>query len=649
MAMPDRISKRLLVAAGVVMLGLVGACRSGEDAAPEPSGAAEQVAAAISAGDFADVAFVAGTTSTEVTEAFSAVVEGMGDARPSAVVGGIVVDPEDETLATAVLDVVWPLDEDREWAYETEAELTLVEGEDDEDDRWALEWTPSVIEPSLEPGERFTRERIVPERGDILGLDDQPIVVQRPVQRIGIDKTRVDPAGAADSAFALATALDLDDPGVYRDRVVASGSGAFVEAITVRDDGSFPLDIDRIDGIQGSSRISDELLLAPTREFARPILGTSGDATAERIEESGGRLEVGDTTGISGLQLAAEDQLAGQMGVIVGAVTDDEAAQPREVFRLDAVRGQTLRTSFDVTTQLAAEGALAAVDPPSALVAIRPSTGQIIAAASGPGSQGFSTATLGQYAPGSTFKVVSSLALLRSGLTPESPVECPPTIDIDGRAFKNYGDYPASRQGAITLRDAVANSCNTAMIGAGRDVPQDALTAAGRSLGLGAVADVGVPHFEGAVPPEAGPVQHAASMIGQDRVLASPLGMASVAASVAAGRQVLPNLVQGDQTAATTDIDESVTPAEAAQLRAMMEAVVSEGSANFLADLDGPPAGAKTGTAEYGTDVPPRTHAWMIAFQGDLAVSVFVEDGAGGSSTAGPILEQFLRAVAVTG
>jgi cell division protein FtsI/penicillin-binding protein 2 len=52
---------------------------------------------------------------------------------------------------------------------------------------------------------------------------------------------------------------------------------------------------------------------------------------------------------------------------------------------------------------------------------------------------------------------------------------------------------------------------------------------------------------------------------------------------------------------------------------------------------------AKTGTAEYGTDTPPRTHAWMIATQGDLAVAVFVADGESGSQTAGPLLEKFLR------
>ena len=86
-----------------------------------------------------------------------------------------------------------------------------------------------------------------------------------------------------------------------------------------------------------------------------------------------------------------------------------------------------------------------------------------------------------------------------------------------------------------------------------------------------------------------------------------------------------------------------MTGSEAKQLQEMFRGVVTGGSAAFLADVPGKPVSAKTGTAEYGKDNPPRTHAWMIATQGDLAVAVFVDDGKSGSQTAGPLLEEFLR------
>jgi cell division protein FtsI/penicillin-binding protein 2 len=116
-----------------------------------------------------------------------------------------------------------------------------------------------------------------------------------------------------------------------------------------------------------------------------------------------------------------------------------------------------------------------------------------------------------------------------------------------------------------------------------------------------------------------------------------------VAASVAEGRTVVPRLLP-DLPAAEADPAAPLTPEEADALRDMMRAVVAEGTARFLQDVPGDPVGAKTGTAEFGTGTPPDTHAWMIATQGDLAVAVFVEEGQSGSQTAGPILEEFLRA-----
>ena len=84
--------------------------------------------------------------------------------------------------------------------------------------------------------------------------------------------------------------------------------------------------------------------------------------------------------------------------------------------------------------------------------------------------------------------------------------------------------------------------------------------------------------------------------------------------------------------------------AEVGRLRDMLRGVVTSGSGSGLLDVPGGLVIAKTGTAEYDDDGTLRTHAWMIGAQDDLAVAVFVETGESGSSTAGPILEAFLRA-----
>jgi cell division protein FtsI/penicillin-binding protein 2 len=131
-------------------------------------------------------------------------------------------------------------------------------------------------------------------------------------------------------------------------------------------------------------------------------------------------------------------------------------------------------------------------------------------------------------------------------------------------------------------------------------------------------------------------------MIGQGTILASPMTMATVPASIQAGRTVLPRLIR------SYDVEQASVPeltgTEAAQLRSLLRGVVTSGSGSLLADVPGPPVIAKTGTAEYVAEGGGlRTHAWMIAAQGDLAVAVFVEDGVSGSQTAGPLLEAFLR------
>ena len=239
------------------------------------------------------------------------------------------------------------------------------------------------------------------------------------------------------------------------------------------------------------------------------------------------------------------------------------------------------------------------------------------------------------------FKVVTSLALLRAGLTPDSPVECPASVAVDGRTFDNFPDYPSSALGTIALRTAVAQSCNTAFIGSGELATQADLADAAASLGLGVEQDLGFPAFLGSVPADASGTEHAASMIGQSQIQVSPLAMATVAASVASGRTVVPWLV-GSKPPEATHPPTPLTPAESEALRTLMRAVVTEGGAGFLQDTPGPDVLAKTGTAQTGSGADLHNHAWMIAVQGDLAVAVLVETGEYGSTTAGPLLEQFL-------
>jgi len=509
-------------------------------------------------------------------------------------------------------------------------------------DAWHVVWRPSLVHPRLKPGQTLQANTLVAPRGDILGAHGAKIVTPRDVVRYGIDKVHVPHGDAVASARALATLVGVDPAG-FAKRVRKAGEKAFVEAITLRSGSPDAPKDDAVRAIDGAAMVKAKLPLAPTRTFAAPILGTVGTPTAEMVKESKGTLSAADQVGLSGLQARYEDELGGSPGVRVDLLGRDAATEPTELFRTDPKSGTALTTTLDVRAQNLAERALAGTTSPSALVAVRPSTGDILAAASGPASNGYNTATYARYAPGSTFKIVSSLALLRSGVTPSTLVDCPPTVTVDGKRFKNYDDYPPSELGRIPFRTAIANSCNTAVIGQRDRLGRNTLTGAAEALGLGVDHDLGVPAYFGSAPPAGSETEGAADLIGQGKVQASPLTMATVAASVEKGAVVVPRLLPDHEPAAgEAHPAQPLTGGEAGRLRDLMRAVVTDGSGRLLADLPGAPVLAKTGTAEYGQRAPLRTHAWMIAIHGDLAVAVFVEDGESGSGTAGPILKQFL-------
>lgn len=644
--MSERRRHRLLAAVLALALVVAGCSGQTEDKDEGPvNDLADRVATALQERDLSGLP-ISGTSADEATEQLETITAGLGDTRPQVDVSEVQVDGAE---AQVTLDQTWQFPGAAEpWTYPSTVRLTEIDGE------WQFAWDVTAINPDLDPGSRLRQVRTPADRGEVHGWDDHALVTDRDVWHIGIDKPQVKGAEQEKAARELAALLEIDADN-YAAKVAAAGEQAFVVAITYRvDDKAMPSD-DELDRIDGARKTGDRQMLAPTRTFARALLGTVGEATAEVIENSDGTIAAGDLVGFGGLQERYDEQLRGHAGVDVQLVPGDNAtpepsadpsagpdpAEPGVLFSSAPERGADLQTSLDERTQRLAEDVLSDVGPASALVALQPSTGSVLAAAEGPGAEGQAVATTGRYAPGSTFKIISSLALLRAGMGPDSTVPCPKTITVDGRTFENYDDYPADRLGDITLEQAVAHSCNTAFISQYDTMADFDLASAAGSLGLGLDQDLGFPAYFGEVPEDETETGRAAAMIGQGRVLASPLAMAGVAASVEAGHTVIPRLVD-------TSVEpnaEPLTKAEAKQLSALMRTVVTDGSGRFLADLTGPTVSAKTGTAEYGEGDQPATHAWLIATRGDLAVAVFVADGKSGSTTAGPLLKEFLDRV----
>jgi cell division protein FtsI/penicillin-binding protein 2 len=600
-------------------------------AGPDPRDEAERLAA-----DLADGTFDTATMSNgeEADDALAAVLGNLATLSRTVEVGAVEEGDGGGDTRDAALTWTWDLGEGVEpWTVETSAQLERVE------DGWVTRWSPALVHQEASDTSSLRMVRTDAERGEILDEDGTAIVTTRPVFRIGVDKAtvpdRLTPQAVAED---LARRLEFEDPAAYGQRVANASESAFVVAITVRESEADRWNVDELRTIPGVLVQAGELPLAPTSTFARPILGSVGEATAEIIEESEGAVVQGDQVGLSGLQRAYDSRLRGVPGTTV-SLTTGEAGE--EVHRTEPVAGEDLVITLDTSLQTVAEALLAEVESASAIVAVRPSDGHVLAAASGPGSNGQNTATVGRYPPGSTFKIATALALLRQGLTPDSPVDCSPTIPVEGREFRNYPGYPASSLGRIALREAIAQSCNTAFLSQRDTVTAEDVATAAESLGIGTTGTWPFPYASGDVPDDVTGTEHAAGLIGQGKVLASPLAMSVAAASVAQGSTVTPVLVVDEEADADAP-REPLTEDEAADLQDMMREVVESGTSTFLRDVPGEPVAAKSGTAQFGTAEPPETHAWMIAFQGDFAVAVFVEVGDFGTATAGPILEEFL-------
>jgi len=377
--------------------------------------------------------------------------------------------------------------------------------------------------------------------------------------------------------------------------------------------------------------------LPESPEFARGVIGIMKLATKETLQNAGPSASTTDQVGASGLQFAFQQQLAGTPGGTVVLRDMETKLTVRPVFTQAGKPGAPVKTTLEVNMQRAAERAVRTSKLPASLVAVQASTGQVLAVANGPQATNYNRAFLGRYAPGSTFKIVTTTALLDSGMTASSPATCSNTISVQGKTFKNYDAL--APYGAGTLQRAFNMSCNTAFLSNHVKLQDDGMRKAAALFGFGQEHQLAIDSYGGTVPGPKDEVDKAASMIGQSTVTASPLQMALVAATVKHGTPMKPVLVPGKDPAGPAG--EPLPAATVNTLRTLMRTTVTGGTANGLAAAGA--VSAKTGTAEVVSKGKVITNGWMVGFRGDVAFAVIVEGGESGSKAAGPIAKTFLQ------
>ncbi|MFI5691268.1 penicillin-binding transpeptidase domain-containing protein [Kribbella sp. NPDC051586] len=498
-------------------------------------------------------------------------------------------------------------------------------------DAWKIKASGDTIYPGLGDNNYLKRVRALPARASILDRNGVALTANRPVVIVGIASG----ATATPATYAAFTKyLDVDGAKLAA-RAKAAPAGQFVDAITIRAEEWEALR-PTMGKLPGVLTMGGTQSLPPTATFAKSLIGTMKTATADTLKNAGPTASAQDQVGTTGLQYAFQQQLAGTPGGTVTLRDGKTKLSIKTVFSQKGTAGKPVKTTLDTAMQKSAEAALATSKLPASLVAVQASTGQILAAANGPTVASYNRAFQGRYAPGSTFKIVTSAALIGSGETGATALPCTNTINVFGKTFKNYDGLAA--YGAGTMQKAFNESCNTAFISQHARLPKDGMTKAAAMFGIGRDLDLSISAYGGQVPLPKDDVAEAASMIGQGTVTASPLAISLVAATVDHGTAMKPVLVPGKDAAGAAA--SPLPAATVASLRTFMRTTVTGGTAKVLAGNGA--VAAKTGTAELVSGGKVITNAWMAGYRGDVAFAVIVEGGESGSHTAGPILKTFL-------
>lgn len=328
-------------------------------------------------------------------------------------------------------------------------------------------------------------------------------------------------------------------------------------------------------------------------------------------------------------------------------------------------QGDTLVTTLQDDLQQAAYEALG--DRKGAVVVLEPDTGKILAMVSKPdfdpnkivtnwdailanddqNSVLLNRASQGLYPPGSTFKLLTTLAYIR-----EHPktyknysYDCTGSITADNYTLHCFGN---SVHGKVDLKKSLAKSCNSSFANIGLSLNLQSYADTCEELLFNKLLPTGITSSMSrfSLQPDAGDSEVMATAIGQGETLVSPFHMALIVSAIQNdGVLMNPYLVARIENSDGGEVERYeasaygrlMTEQEAKILRGMMKGVVTDGTASALAS-DKYTAAGKTGSAEFGTN-KGDSHAWFVGYAtakgaSPVAVAVVVE-GAGNGSTVG--------------
>lgn len=393
------------------------------------------------------------------------------------------------------------------------------------------------------------------------------------------------------------------------------------------------------------------------------------------------------SVGRDGLEKTFDDQLQGTAGGTIFRVDPSGFRVNPPIEKRLPVQGKNLVTSLDIDLQLAAEQAIALTEVSGGAVALDVRTGEVLVLASKPDynladfSPHLSHAASADieargawlnrgmaafHPPGSTFKILNSIAAMRAGtVAPDEVIaDCQGAMRVGSRIFTC--ENGRAHHGELTLPEAIAHSCDIYFYTLGLRTTADVLAAEGHRFHLDQRTGIELPHEPGrmVVPDRDWKKEHIGSdwypgdtanmSIGQGYVLENPLNMACFAASVARDEvYTKPTLVHRDDAPTQHHERIGLTPKQRAALLEGMEGVTTHGTADVLTTLaslriPGVRIAGKTGTAQIPGG---KNAAWFICFapleKPEIAIAVMLEGDEpgeyGGGRNAAPVAQAILK------
>jgi len=437
-------------------------------------------------------------------------------------------------------------------------------------------------------------------------------------------------------------------------------------------------------------------------EMGAHLLGYVGEVTKNDLIKKAD-YHMGDEIGKFGLERQLEPFLRGDAGGQEIEV-DSVGRRLRILKEMPDTPGQSIVLTIDLDVQQAAEQAMAGKN--GALVAIDPNNGEILAMVSHPAFDpdifggGIKAAdwkaliedpnhplqnrvVQGIYPPGSTFKIVDSIAGLEEGtLHPDTVYSCPGGLWFGGRV---YHCWRKQGHGSIELHNAIVRSCDVYFYEVGEKLGVDRIAKWANALGLGEKSGIQLDNEKpGLIPSSAWkqkryherwyPAETLSVAIGQGYVAVTPLQLAQLAAQVANGgtryRPHFVKYIEGNDGSVVRAFEPEVEnriaidPALLSVVKdAMADVVNGSGGTAHKAALPGITVCGKTGTAQIvgdksgtggegndaknSTPFEKRDHAWFMAFapkeHAQIAIACIVEHGGHGGSAAAPAVHDVMQ------